>query len=197
MLTKVEKKEHVAASGKLIAGSKALVFADFSGAPTKEVNKLKNELKKVGATYKVFKKRLLKIALKDAGITAAELDVKAPVVTVFAPDDLTSVAGAIYKFSKELAKLKIDFKVLGAFDREGNRAVPLTEFNVIAKLPSREVLLGQVVGTMTGPLRKFMVVLNEIAKKSAEGGSASGGKEVAAPAAPTAAPEAPIAPSAA
>lgn len=165
MLTKAQKKEHVSASGKLIAGSKALVFADFAGAPTKEINKLKIELKKSGATYKVFKKRLLKIALKEAGITAAELDVKAPVVTVFAKEDLTSVAAPLYKFSKDLAKSKIEFKVLGAFDREGNRAVPLAEFNVIARLPSREVLLGQVVGTMTGPLRKFMVVLQEIAKK--------------------------------
>lgn len=165
MLTKAQKKEHVSASGKLVKASKSLVFADFTGAPTKEVNKLKTELKKAGATYKVFKKRLLKIALKEAGIEAQELSVKAPVATVFAPEDLTSVAAAIYKFSKDLAKLKVDFKVLGAFDREANRTIPAAEFNVIARLPSREVLLGQVVGTMTGPLRKFMVVLQEVAKK--------------------------------
>lgn len=185
MLTKVQKKEHVAASGKLITDSKALVFADFSGAPTKEVNKLKTELKKAGATYKVFKKRLLKIALKDAGITAAELDVKAPVVTVFSKSDLTSVAGPIHKFAKELAKLKLNFKVLGAYDREGNRAIPVAEFNVIAKLPSREVLLGQVVGTMTGPLRKFMVVLQEIAKKQPAAAAAPTAPAAAEPSAPT------------
>jgi large subunit ribosomal protein L10 len=188
MLTKAQKKEHVSAGGKLITGSKAIIFADFTGAPTKEVNKLKNELKKSGATMKVFKKRLLKIALKDAGITVDMLDNKAPVATVFSPDDLTSVAGPIYKFAKDLAKSKIEFKVLGAFDREGNRAIPVAEFNVIARLPSREVLLAQVIGTMSGPLRKFMIALQEIAK-SAQGGSASGGKEPASaePTAPAAA----------
>lgn len=167
MLTKAQKKEHVAAGGKLITGSKALVFADFTGAPTKEVNRLKGELKKSGATMKVFKKRLLKIALKEAGIETGALENKAQVATVFSPEDLTAVAGPIYKFSKELAKSKIDFKVLGAYDREGNRVIPVAEFNVIARLPSREVLLAQVVGTMSGPLRKFMVVLQEVAKKQA------------------------------
>ena len=165
MLTKAQKKDHIAKGSELVKGSKALVFADFTGAPTREVNRLKTELKKADATYKVFKKRLLKIALKEAGIETDALSNKAQVATVFAKGDLTSVAGPIFKFSKELAKSKIAYKVLGAFDREGNRAIPMAEFNVIATLPSREVLLGQVVGTMTGPLRKFMVVLQEVAKK--------------------------------
>jgi large subunit ribosomal protein L10 len=165
MLTKEQKKEHVAASAKLIAASKSLVFANFAGAPTKEIEKLKAELKKIGATYKVFKKRLLKIALKEAGVTVDTLSEKAPVVTVFAQGDMTSVAAPVYKFVKELAKRKIEFKVLGAFDRAENKPMTVAEFNVIARLPSREVLLGQVVGTMTGPIRKFMVVLQEVAKK--------------------------------
>lgn len=165
MLTKAQKKDHIAKSSDLVKGSRALVFADFTGAPTREVNRLKNELKKAGATYKVFKKRLLKIALKESGIETDALSAKAQVATVFAKEDLTSVAGPIAKFAKELAKLKIVYKVLGAYDREGNRAIPVSEFDVIAKLPSREVLLGQVVGTMAGPLRKFMVALQEIAKK--------------------------------
>jgi large subunit ribosomal protein L10 len=135
-----------------------------------------------GATYKVFKKRLLKIALKDAGIETDALGNKGQVVTVFAKEDLTSVAGSIFKFSKDLTKMKVDFKVLGAFDREGNRAIPVAEFNVIAKLPSREVLLAQVMGTMTGPLRKVLIALNEIAKKK------SAGAEVVAPAVVSEAP---------
>jgi large subunit ribosomal protein L10 len=172
----------------LIAGSKSLVFADFSGSPTKEIEKLKLELKKAGATYKVFKKRLLKIALTEANIPTEMLDVKAPAVTVFAKGDLTTVAGAIYKFSKELAKKKIDFKVLGGFDRELAKPVTVAEFNVIARLPSREVLLAQVIGTMSGPLRKFMIALQEIAKKKSEGAPATPVAAVATPAAEAAAP---------
>ncbi len=165
MLTKKQKQEHVAASAKLVSGSKALIFADFTAAPTKEINKLKNELKKSGATFKVFKKRLLKIALKEAGIPTEALEGKSQAATVFSPGDLTSVAASIFKFSKDLAKMKVDFKVLGAYDRDRNAAVSPAEFNIIAKLPTREVLLGQVVGTMAGPIRKFMIALQEVAKK--------------------------------
>src|SRR5690348_1546310 len=118
MLTKKQKQEHVAMGAKLVSGSKALIFADFTGAPTKEVNRLKGELKKAGATFKVIKKRLLKIALKEAGIGAESLDAKAPVATVFSPSDLTTVAAPVFKFAKELAKQKIEFKILGAYDRE-------------------------------------------------------------------------------
>lgn len=165
MLTKAQKKEHVAASAKLIAGSKSLVFADFSGAPTKDIEKLKAELKKSGTTYKVFKKSLLKIALKDAGITVAELDTKTPIVAMFAEGDMTSVAAPVFKFSKDLAKRKINFKVLGAYDREGNKPMTVAEFNIIARLPSREVLLAQLMNAMNGPTRKFLATLNEVAKK--------------------------------
>jgi len=167
MLTKEQKKEHVALSSVLIKNSKSLVFADFSGAPTKEIEKLKAELKGVGATYKVFKKRLLKFALQEAGIPVDSLDAKAPVVTMFAKGDMTSVASPVYKFSKELAKRKINFSVLGAFDREGNKSLTVEEFNIIARLPSREVLLAQVMGAMTGPLRKLLATINEVAKKNA------------------------------
>ncbi len=181
MLTKDQKKEHVAASAKLIAGSKSLVFADFSGAPTKDIEKLKADLKKVGATYKVFKKRLLKIALKEAGVAVDSLDAKAPVVAMFAQGDMTSVAAPVFKFSKDLAKRKINFKVLGAYDREANKPMTVAEFNIIARLPSREVLLAQLMSVMQGSTRKFLATLSEIAKK----------KE--APAAPVAEAAAPVA----
>lgn len=193
MLTKEQKKEHVAASAKLIAASKSLVFANFAGAPTKDIEKLKAELKKIGATYKVFKKRLLKIALKEAGVSIDTLSEKAPVVTVFAQGDMTSVAAPVYKFVKELAKRKIDFKVLGAFDRAENKPMTVAEFNIIARLPSREMLLAQVMSTMQGPLRKFLATINEVAVKK---GTAA---PVAAAPALAPAPEeaAPVAPAAA
>ena len=165
MLTKIQKKEHVAAGGKAIALSKSLIFADFTGAPTKDVNMLKSELRKAGATFKVMKKRLLKIALKEAGISYDPSTSKAPIATIFVPGELTLVAGPIYKFSKELAKRKIDFKVVSAFDKERNAVITDKEFLVIAKLPSREVLLGQVLGAMTGPLRAFMFIIDQLSKK--------------------------------
>lgn len=180
MLTKLQKKEHVALSAKSIKESKNLVFADFTGVPTKDVNQLKAELRKVGATFKVVKKNLLAIALTNEGVTFDPNLFKAPIATVFAKDSLTSVAAPIYKFSKDLAKRKISFKVVGVFDNEKKVVISEQEFTAIAKLPSREVLLGQVVGVMSGPIRAFMYVVSELAKKGP-----------ATPVAATPAPEAP------
>ncbi len=166
MLTKAQKQEQVALGGKKLKESKSLIFADFTGAPTKDVNTLKTELRKAGATFKVIKKRLLKIALKEAGIEFDPSTFKAPIATVFAENDLNSVAGPVYKFSKELAKRKIEFKIVGAYDGEAKKVLNSQEFAIIAKLPSREVLLAQVIGAMTGPLRAFMYIVGELAKKA-------------------------------
>lgn len=164
-MTKSQKKEHVASGAKKIQASKNLIFADFSGVSTADVNKLKAELRKQGASFQVIKKRLLNIALKEAGVTFDPLQFKAPIGTIFTTGDLSLIAGPIYKFTKDLAKQKINFTVVGAFDREKNEAMTKEEFLVIAKLPSREILLGQVIGAITGPLRAFMYLCQQIAKQ--------------------------------
>lgn len=168
MLTKEQKKEHVALGVDLAKKSKVMVFADFSGVPTAEIRKLKSELKKVGASFKVIKKRLLKLSMKDAGIDFDPTQFGAQVGTVFAQDELPSVAAMVYKFAKDLAKRKKEFKVLGAFDISAKKYLNLDEFTVIAKLPSREVLLAQLVGVMSGPIRAFMYIVDQLSKKTSQ-----------------------------
>ena len=67
---------------------------------------------------------------------------------------------------KSLSELK-EFKVLGAFDVPAKKYLNLDEFTVIAKLPSREVLLAQLVGVMSGPIRAFMYIVDQLSKKTA------------------------------
>ena len=189
MLNKAQKKQHIDKSAEMVKGSKTLVFADFTGVDTASLRRLKIEVKKAGAAFKVFKKRLLNITLKDMGVAFDPLQFKSQVGTFFIPEDLSSVAGTIHKFAKELAKAKKNFIVLGAYDLVGKQAVSAADFTVIAKLPGREVLLSMVIGGITGPLRAFMYIVSELAKKQPAVPAA------AAPTAPT--PEvAPAAPAA-
>jgi large subunit ribosomal protein L10 len=173
-------------SSKKIKASKNIVFADFSGVGTADVNLLKTELRKAGAEFKVVKKRLLKIALKEAGIEFDPSATKSAVATVYTPTDLTAVAGPIYKFTKDLAKRKIDFKVLGAYDADAKKVLSTAEFTVIAKLPNRETLLAMVMSAMTGPLRAFMYIAGEIAKNKAKGAAPAPVAVAPAPAVPAA-----------
>lgn len=166
MLTKAQKKQHIDKSAEMVKGSKTLVFADFSGVDTASIRRIKIEAKKVGAAFKVFKKRLLNITLKEMGVAFDPLQFKSQVGTFFIPEDLSSIAGTIHKFAKELARAKKNFVVLGAYDLANKQAVSVEEFNVIAKLPGRDVLLSMVIGGITGPLRAFMYLVGELAKKA-------------------------------
>ena len=165
MLTKAQKTKHIELAGELLKKSKTLVFADFAGAATQDINKLKTELRKAGATWRVVKKRLLKLALTKAGVAMDPAQFDAQVGTAFVPGQLTDVASAMYKFSKDLAKAKKNFAVLGAYDIAGKSFIAPEQFVLIAKLPSREVLLAQVLGMMTAPRRAFMSIVEQMSKR--------------------------------
>src|SRR3990167_5625676 len=116
-LTKKQKKEIIDQGGKKLQESRVLVFSEYSGVSTENFKKLLRELKKVNADFKVLKKRLLNIVLKNAGAGFDPMTAKAQLGTVFANGDLTSVAAIIHKFSKDIVKSKKgSFAVLGAYD---------------------------------------------------------------------------------
>lgn len=165
MLTKDQKQKVIKDAAETIKNSKNLIFADFGGVGTKDINKLKKELKKSGALFTVTKKTLLKLALKEVGIDFDPLQFRASVGVVYLPSDLTSAAGLIYKFSKDLAKEKKNFQILGNYDMANKIFMTADEFMVIAKLPTKEVLLAQVVGAMSGTIRAFVYIVDQLSKK--------------------------------
>jgi len=168
MLTREEKGREIAEGVKAIKNAKNLIFADFTTVPTKDIRRLKIELKKAGAAYRVMKKRLLNLALKRAAVPVDAAAFPGQIALVSAPGELTSVAAPLYKFQKEMIKAKRQFVVVGAYDIAGAVAITVDEFTAIAKLPSREILLAQVLGAITGPLRKFMYTIQEIVKQKSK-----------------------------
>ena len=168
MKTKAQKSNELDLGKDLLNKNQSVIFADFTGVGTAFINKLKKELKKSGSVFKVIKKRLLKIAMQKSGLDFDPTQFEAQVGAVFLPGEVSSGAGVVYKFSRELAKEKKDFKLLGAYEISKKSFLNAEQFLVIAKLPSREVLLGQLVGVLSGPIRAFMYVLQEKAKKMVE-----------------------------
>lgn len=164
-LTKTQKKEQVEFGLNKIKKSENLVFADFNKVSVEQIKKLRRELRKQGADFRVIKKRLLKVALKEAGFDFDPLQFKAQLGTIFIPADLSAFASTIYKFAKEIERAKGEFKILGGLDILEKRFIEANEFNAIAKLPSREVLLAQIAMLLTMPIKKLMFVLNERAKR--------------------------------
>lgn len=165
-LTKQEKTNLIERANKNLQQSKAAVFAEFNGVLTEDFKRLRRELKKVGADLKIIKKRLLNIALRKSGIAFDPAGAKAQLGTIFSKEELTNLAGLVYKFSRDIIKSKKgQFTVLGAYDASAKRLVDANEFKVIATLPPREVLLAQIAMMLTMPLKQMMMVLNERSKK--------------------------------
>jgi large subunit ribosomal protein L10 len=164
MKSREQKQKEVGIGKELLDKSNNLVFTDFSGVGVQLIQKLKNELVKSGAKFRVIKKRLLRVALKQKGIDFDTKQFDAQLGTIFLPHDLSESAGIIYKFSDELKKGNKDFRILGAYDLHKNAFISAEDFTAIAQLPTRDVLLAQLVGVLSGPMRALAYILDQVSK---------------------------------
>ncbi len=154
-------------SEELIGGSKNLIFADFTGVPTGSMRKLRILMRELGGSFTVVKKRLLRIALKNKGIDfdpATKFERQAGILSM--PQEIFEVAGKIQALVKEFAKERKDLKILGGVEIATKKEITAAEFAVIAKLPSREMLLTQIAFMLTMPVKKVMIALGKRAKQT-------------------------------
>lgn len=191
MKTKAQKGEEMKKAKALLDKSGSLIFTDFTKVTAEDVRKLRKELKKSGAHFLVIKKRLLGLILKEKGIDANLGQFKVSVGTVFAEGGADAAAGPTYRFFSGLevpeggAKDMWTAKILGGYDVAGNAPINAAQMIAIGKLPPREVLLAQLLGVMAGPVRAFLYVLSEKAKRDGAAPAKAAAEEAAAPVAET------------
>lgn len=153
MLTRLQKEDIVNELTEQIKASKAIVFADYRGVKTNDINELKSRLKKEGTNLRVIKKKLVEISLKNAQI---EVDVKSfegQLAVTISDNDEIAPARILSKFAKENENLKILGGVLGV------KGMDAKEIAALAKLPSKEEMLAKLVGTLNAPISGFVNVL--------------------------------------
>ncbi|MDP2650756.1 MAG: 50S ribosomal protein L10 [bacterium] len=162
MITK-EKKIQLIEGGKAeLDNAKILLFADFEGSKVEELKELRRILKTAGAKFQVLKKRLLKITLQNKGIEFDPLKFRGQVGTIFTNSEISEVVQPIYKFSKDHP----GFKLVGGLNVETKEEVPFETIQMIGSLPSREILLAQLMATLIAPLRGLMYILQERSKQT-------------------------------
>jgi large subunit ribosomal protein L10 len=153
MLTKTQKRELVKELVDKIKRQKSLVFTDISGLNVGEMQKLRRELKKTGIDYKVTKKTLITLALKEAKQDIDAEQIPGSLGTAFSYEDPISPAKIIFKFAKEHKNLKI---VGGIME---NKFLTFEEVQFLSKIPSKEELLAIFVSTLKGPISGLVNVL--------------------------------------
>ena len=164
MKSKLQKQEELKKGAELFNKSQLLVFTDFNNVKNEDIRRLRSELKKLGAQFLVIKKRLLNILLKEKGIDFDARKFKASMGTIFSSAGIEEISVPIFKFFKEL-NLQGE-KILGGYDIKGKSVIEQAKIIAIGQLPTREVLLSQLLGMISAPIRSFLYVLDQKSKRS-------------------------------
>lgn len=157
----------------LLKDSSVLAFADFTQVSAEDLRRFRREVKRAGGDFLVIKKRLLNVLFKQKGIDFDVRQFKSAVGTVFAESDLERVSGPLYKFfsnfgdaSDKTARALSLKKILGGYDLKAKIAVDHAGMVMLGQLPPREIALTQLLGMLIAPVRSFMYLVNEKAKRS-------------------------------
>lgn len=160
MSTKIEQKKQIVQEIKdKIDRAQAVVLVDYRGLNVEEVNELRKKYREAGVEYKVYKNTLMRFAFKDAGLEEFNNYLTGPNAVAFSYDDPVSAAKVTSEFAKEHDKLEIK---AGIVDGE---VIDVNRVKELANLPSREVLIAQVLGGLNGPISGFANVLQGTIRK--------------------------------
>jgi large subunit ribosomal protein L10 len=149
-----EKKQVVEEIKQKLEAASLVVCTDYRGLNVVQVTELRNKLRVPGVEYRVLKNTMFRFALQQAGYENIAGQITGPNAVIFSNEDPVGPAKTITDFAKTNKQLEITLGIL-----EGKYLSP-DEIKNLAQLPNREVLLGQVVGTMQAPITSFVRVLN-------------------------------------
>ena len=154
------KLETVAAVKEKLAQSKSVVVADYRGLSVGKMTTLRAKLREQGVELRVVKNRLAKIALKESGMDPMDPYLKGMTTIAFGIQDPVSPAKVLAEFAKDNEQLRI---LGGQMD---NQLLDAAGINELAQLPSREVLLSRLLGSLTSPISKVAYGLNQTVAKT-------------------------------
>jgi len=153
------KKEITADIHERFSKSKIVIVTDYKGLDVMTMNDLRRKLRDVGVEYKVVKNTLLIRASDDTDAALIRDHFKGPSAIALAFDDPVSPAKVLTEFAKAHEKLEIKAGVMNG------KVLELEAIKALSKLPSREVLLAQVLSTMNAVPTSFVRALSDLPRK--------------------------------
>jgi large subunit ribosomal protein L10 len=138
-----------------VVASEHVLLADYSGMKVKHFSMLRSDLQGVGARAMVVKNSLLGVALKQLDRSVPEDALSGKTILVTGGDDITAVAKTIKSFIKDQKLLDLKGGSLNT------QLLSSADIEAMADMPSRDVLLGQLVGTVQAPMTQLVGVMNQ------------------------------------
>lgn len=142
-----------------IKRSKSVIFASYQGSNVQQDTELRVAMRKEGNDYKVYKNRLLSRALKEVGIEGCDKYLEGTTSVAFGYNDEVAPARILADKMKSNNQLAFKFGVVN-----GN-VVDADQVAKISKLPSKEVLIAQLLSVLNGPATGLCVALKAISEK--------------------------------
>jgi large subunit ribosomal protein L10 len=152
-----QKKAIVEALAEEMKGAASVVLVNYQGITVEDDTKLRSELRKAGVEYKVIKNTLISRASKIAGLEGLNDVLNGMTAIAICKDDQIAPARVLGKYAKGH-----DNFVLKAGFIDG-KLVDAEELKKLSELPSKEILVATVLGTLNAPITSLAVAIKAIA----------------------------------
>ena len=158
-----EKQAIVAALVDDLKAASSGVLVDYKGITVAEDTALRHELRENGVEYAVVKNTLLRRALDNVDLGELDGVLNGTTSMAISKEDPIAPMRIVNKYAKQMGNR---FNIKAGF-MEG-KVLPLDDVYALAELPSKEALLGQVLGMMLAPITSLAIVIKAIAEKDGQ-----------------------------
>ncbi len=162
-MAKVELKQPIVEEiSALLKEAKSAVVVDYRGLTVEQDTELRKQLREAGVHYKVYKNTMINFAIQGTEFEPLKAQLEGPTALATSATDETAPARILNEFSKKADKLELKGGVVEGsyYDTDG--------IKVIATIPSRDELIGKLLGSIQSPITNLARVLNQIAEAKAE-----------------------------
>lgn len=173
MPVREEKVKVVEEIKEKLSSASSAVLVDYKGITVEEANKLRKECREAGVDYKVYKNTLVTIAAEELGLGDLKSHLTGPTAIAFGMEDPVAPAKIVASHIDEFKKMEFKAGILEGeiIDKEAVEA--------LSKLPSKEELIGKMLGSLNAPIyglanvlsgtiRSLVYALNAIAEQKKE-----------------------------
>ncbi len=154
-----QKKQVVADLHEKLKKSKVVIVTDYKGLDVQTINTLRRKLRDASVEYQVAKNSLIKRAASDTGVSAIDEYFKGPSALAISYEDPVAPAKVLSEFAKDNKKLEIRAGVM-----DGN-VLTQDDIKALSSLPSREILLAQLLSAMNAVPTGLVRALSDIPRR--------------------------------
>lgn len=158
-LTYAQKETIVAEVAEVAKTAYSAIGAEYRGLTVADMTDLRVEARKSGVYVRVVKNTLAKRALADTEFSCMQDELTGPLVLAFGRQDPGSAARVVEAFAKKHDKFRVRLIAVSG------QLLPPSELDKLAKMPTYEEAISQLMAVMKAPVQKLAATLNEVPGK--------------------------------